>query len=266
MAQDEQIRCPYCAELIQKDAIKCRYCGSMLEGQEPVPHEHWRKVNQGKKIAGVCTGIAAELNTPQLVLPLRIFFLILIFFGGFGIFLYLVLWILMPRPIDRYRPTVTINPPDTSLNPPAEQPPRRKRSWVEILLLVLFTVLLVLSIVWFVDFLRHVIINIQTTHMNPQDWRYDEGWRSFNHFQFWPWSISAIFLIIVGLLLLFLLSSSLFRFGLGCIGGLVAIAVLVVLIPVLIAGLILPAILLLPILFLAAVVTLIFMVLKALLG
>ena len=55
----------------------------------------------GKKIAGVCTGLAREFNAPQAVLPLRIFFVLGVLFYSFGFILYIMLWILMPAPSDR---------------------------------------------------------------------------------------------------------------------------------------------------------------------
>jgi len=49
----------------------------------------------GGMVAGVCAGIAERLDLdPTLV---RIVFVLSIFFGGFGIFAYLVLWILLPK-------------------------------------------------------------------------------------------------------------------------------------------------------------------------
>jgi phage shock protein C len=48
-----------------------------------------------RMIAGVCGGIAERLDIdPTLV---RVVFALSIFFGGFGAFAYLVLWILLPR-------------------------------------------------------------------------------------------------------------------------------------------------------------------------
>jgi predicted RNA-binding Zn-ribbon protein involved in translation (DUF1610 family) len=36
---DDQVACPYCAELIRAAAAKCRYCGEFLTGQKPTVTE-----------------------------------------------------------------------------------------------------------------------------------------------------------------------------------------------------------------------------------
>lgn len=56
------------------------------------------------QIAGVCSGIANFLNID--VLLVRIIWLLIFFFGGFGLLLYLILWVIIPKAnssIDRLR-------------------------------------------------------------------------------------------------------------------------------------------------------------------
>jgi len=97
-------KCPFCAEEIKAEAVKCRYCGSLLHDTEGTarrsPANYWRRVNEGKRVAGVCTGIAREFNSPKLILPLRLFFILSTFFYGFGFIFYVILWMLMPSPVD----------------------------------------------------------------------------------------------------------------------------------------------------------------------
>ena len=52
--------------------------------------------SSNKMIAGVCAGIAEYLNVdPTLI---RIAYVLMMFLAGVGILLYLILWLIMPKP------------------------------------------------------------------------------------------------------------------------------------------------------------------------
>jgi phage shock protein PspC (stress-responsive transcriptional regulator) len=61
---------------------------------QPVHHQLTRSETD-KRIAGVCGGLAEYFDIDPIIV--RIAFVASIFFGGLGILLYIVLWIVMPR-------------------------------------------------------------------------------------------------------------------------------------------------------------------------
>ena len=90
--QGETRRCPYCYELIHADALKCRYCRSTLEPNRDSNHP--KEGPPGKMLLGVCTRLAARYQVPVTVV--RLAFVLITLFHGFGILLYLILWAIMP--------------------------------------------------------------------------------------------------------------------------------------------------------------------------
>ncbi len=52
--------------------------------------------SSNKMIAGVCAGIGDYLNLDPTII--RIIYVLMIFFAGFGVLLYLILWLIMPKP------------------------------------------------------------------------------------------------------------------------------------------------------------------------
>ncbi len=87
--------CVQCAREIEVDSAFCRFCGARLRAPG-APRRLARLPAEGK-IAGVCAGLAAYLNTD--VTLVRLAFVILAIYPGaiiFGVLAYLVAWIIMP--------------------------------------------------------------------------------------------------------------------------------------------------------------------------
>jgi len=93
MADAPARRCPYCAEEIRAEAVKCRYCGSFLDGS--LLSRTWHRSRRGRRIAGVCAGLADEFGISVTVLRLS-FLLGTLLGGGIGLVVYVVLWVVMP--------------------------------------------------------------------------------------------------------------------------------------------------------------------------
>lgn len=88
-------RCPYCTEEIRAEAVKCRWCGSLLDGQALT--RTWYRSRPGRRIAGVCAGLAEEFGISVTIVRLA-FLLGTLFGGGVGVVIYMVLWVVMPYP------------------------------------------------------------------------------------------------------------------------------------------------------------------------
>src|SRR5579862_4963946 len=98
--------CPQCGKEYSQQANFCSHCGGALA------HCAFRQGNKltrsriDKKIAGVCAGFANHLGLD--VTLVRIVWLMLAVFGGWGIFGYIIAWIVMPTEPCRDSAAVTV--------------------------------------------------------------------------------------------------------------------------------------------------------------
>ncbi|MFC1538182.1 PspC domain-containing protein [Candidatus Latescibacterota bacterium] len=232
MENNEMKKCPYCAEMIQSDAIKCRFCGTNLSkkkekknGRSP-SSDDWHRVSEGKRIAGVVTGIANQFDAPQIILPLRLFFIISTLFWGFGLILYIALWILMPSETGG---TEQINdgsvPPvsaDTLEN--TEVTPRKKTNPVDYII-ALFLIIAGLMFVFGFFFNTHIFpLSIFGHHIS---FPYIVHPHFIGDLSWIPFSFLTV-LTIFGLFILFIGGLKIIRFFVGC--GLVLLGTIFLLI------------------------------------
>ena len=110
--------CPYCRTENEPGAVRCRACTSWIA--EPVPQREWLRARQGKMIAGVCRGLSNRFGVPLAVT--RLVFVLSVLFGGWGVLLYLALWIAMPLEPAPAAPAARAAPPP-QVPTPSPQPP-----------------------------------------------------------------------------------------------------------------------------------------------
>jgi len=100
--------CPQCGKEYTQRVNFCCHCGTALHvPATPAPAKKLARSRSDRKIAGVCGGFADYLDLdPTLV---RILWLMLVFFAGWGVLGYIIAWIVMPEePLTRPAPKVAV--------------------------------------------------------------------------------------------------------------------------------------------------------------
>jgi phage shock protein C len=86
--------CPQCGKEYSERVNFCCHCGTALSAP-PRPSKRLFRSRQDRKIAGVCGGFADYLELDATLV--RLIWLMLAFFGGWGVIGYLIAWIIMPQ-------------------------------------------------------------------------------------------------------------------------------------------------------------------------
>jgi len=89
--------CNYCGKSIQDDANVCAYCGTRVGGV--VARKRLVRPREGRKIAGVCLGVAEYFDLDVTIV--RLVWLIASVVTGIGLLSYPIAWIGMPE--ERYK-------------------------------------------------------------------------------------------------------------------------------------------------------------------
>jgi phage shock protein C len=85
--------CNYCGKVIQDDAAVCAYCGIRVGAS--VARKRLVRPRKGRKIAGVCLGVAEYFDID--VTAVRLVWLLASFMTGIGLISYPIAWIVMPE-------------------------------------------------------------------------------------------------------------------------------------------------------------------------
>lgn len=85
--------CPYCRTENAPGATRCAHCTSWMT--EPPAAREWTRAREGAWLGGVALGLARRFSLPPAAV--RIAFVVAALVGGWGVVVYLALWIIMPR-------------------------------------------------------------------------------------------------------------------------------------------------------------------------
>ncbi len=107
--------CPYCRTENLPGATRCAQCTSWMVERPPV--REWTRAREGAWLGGVARGLSNRYALP--VAAVRAAFLLSLLFGGWGLVVYVVLWISMPQePLQLPPPSDLAKPQTAGASPP----------------------------------------------------------------------------------------------------------------------------------------------------
>jgi len=93
--------CPNCQKEIADGSRFCYNCGAQLASGatppapvSPAPAKRLMRSSRDKKIGGVCAGVADYFDMDPTIV--RVVWLLAVLFGGTGLLIYIILWIVLP--------------------------------------------------------------------------------------------------------------------------------------------------------------------------
>ncbi len=86
--------CPQCGREYKELVNFCCHCGAAMYIRPASPPRKLMRSRTDEKIAGVCGGFAEYLEMDSTLV--RVIWLMLAFFGGWGLLGYIIAWIVMP--------------------------------------------------------------------------------------------------------------------------------------------------------------------------
>ncbi len=86
--------CPRCGKEYAERVNFCCQCGAAMYVPAPTSAKKLMRSRKDEKIAGVCGGFAEYLEVDSTLV--RLLWVALAFFGGWGLIAYIIAWIVMP--------------------------------------------------------------------------------------------------------------------------------------------------------------------------
>jgi phage shock protein C len=108
--------CPRCGKEYAERVNFCCQCGAaMFVPATVAPPKKLARSRSDKRIAGVCGGFADYLEIDATLV--RLLWLMLAFFGGWGLIAYIIAWIVMPEEPLKSPAAATSASPQPATNP-----------------------------------------------------------------------------------------------------------------------------------------------------